>query len=129
MSFELNNEKATDVLIWWVEGSDGSIDYREEEAVKKALEDISYSLETFYEETLMHLGGLSTENLKELVERAIEWGRKNFDNHRKQRTIALLYVIAESNGEITEGQQEKIDKIQKAFGIDGLEKKSDLQNA
>jgi len=59
MSFELNNEKATDVLIWWVEGADGSIDYREEKAVGDVLEDVSYSLETFYQETMIYLGGLS----------------------------------------------------------------------
>lgn len=123
MPFKLNNEKATDVLIWWIEGSDGSIDYREEEAVKKVLKDVSYSLETFYQETLMHIGGLGTEQLKELVEKAINWGSEHFDDHRKQRTIALLYVIAESDGKITKGQQEKIDRIKNAFGVGDLEKR------
>ncbi|MDX1586947.1 MAG: TerB family tellurite resistance protein [Balneolaceae bacterium] len=118
MSFELNNEKATDVLIWWVEGADGSIDYREEETVKEVLEDVNYSLETFYQETLMHLGGLSNENLKELVDDAIAWGSEHFDDHRKQQTVALLYVIAECNGTITDEQQEKIDRIEEAFGVD-----------
>lgn len=122
MPFKLNNEKATDVLIWWIEGSDGSIDYREEEAVKKVLKDVSYSLETFYQETLMHIGALGTEQLKELVEKAINWGSEHFDNHRKQRTIALLYVIAESDGKISKGQQEKIDRIKNAFGVGDLEK-------
>lgn len=122
MPFELNNEKATDVLIWWVEGSDGSIDYREEEAVKQVLSDVSYSLETFYEETLMYLGGLSTENLNELVDKSIAWGKENFDKHRKQRTVALLYLVAEANGNLTSGQQEKIDRIKKAFGVEDLKK-------
>lgn len=121
MPFELNDEKATDVLIWWVEGADGSIDYREEEAVKNVLEDVNYSLETFYQETMLHLSGLSTENLKELVQKAINWGKENFDDHRKQRTVALLYVIAECNGKITDEQQEKIDSIKDAFGIDEVE--------
>lgn len=121
MPFELSDEKATDVLIWWVEGADGSIDYREEEAVEKVLKDVNYSLETFYQETMMHLSGLSTENLKELVQKAIEWGKENFDDHRKQRTIALLYVIAECNGNITDEQQEKIDTVKGAFGIEELE--------
>lgn len=118
MSFDLNNEKATDVLIWWVEGADGSIDYREEETVKKVLEDINYSLETFYQETLMHLGGLSNENLTDLVENAVQWGSEHFDEHRKQRTLALLYVIAECNGTITDEQQEKIDRVKEAFGVE-----------
>jgi len=118
MSFELNNEKATDVLIWWVEGADGSIDYREEKAVGDVLEDVSYSLETFYQETMMYLGGLSNENLKKLVENAIEWGSQHFDEHRKKQTIALLYVIAECNGKITDEQQEKIDRIKESFGVE-----------
>ena len=43
-SFELNKEKALDVLIWWVEGSDGSIDFQEEQKVKEVLNDINYSM-------------------------------------------------------------------------------------
>lgn len=121
MSFELDNEKAIDVLIWWVEGSDGSIDYAEEQAVKDILEDIDYSLETFYQETIQHIGALGNEELKELVEKAIGWGAENFDHHRKQVTLALLQVIAESDGKVTSGQQEKLDKIQERFGIEDLE--------
>lgn len=117
MTFELTDEKATDVLIWWVQGADGSIDYREEKAVKEVLENINYSLETFYEETMLHLSGLSNENLNKLVEQAVEWGRDHFDEYRKKRTIALLYVIAECNGEIKEKEQQKIDRIKEAFGI------------
>lgn len=117
MTFELTDEKATDVLIWWVAGADGSIDYREEKAVNNVLEDINYSLATYYEETMMHLSGLSNENLNKLVEQAIEWGRDHFDEYRKKRTIALLYVIAECNGEIKEKEQQKIDRIKEAFGI------------
>lgn len=121
MSFELTDERATDVLIWWVAGADGSIDYREEKAVNKVLEDINYSLATYYEETMMHLGGLGTENLNKLVERAIEWGRDNFDEYRKKRTVALLHVIAECNGAIKNTEQKKIDRIKKAFGLENLE--------
>lgn len=123
MSFELNDEKATDVLIWWVESADGSIDYREKEAVKKVLDGISYSLDTFYQETMMHIGALSNENIKKLIDDAIAWGKKHFDKHRKQVTLALLEVIAESDGKITDDQQEKIDRIRDEFGIEDLEKK------
>jgi len=121
MSFELDNEKAIDVLIWWVEGSDGSINYAEEQAVKEILEDIDYSLETFYQETIQHIGALGNEELKELVEKAISWGAEHFDHHRKQVTLALLQVIAESDGKVTSGQQEKLDKVQKRFGIEDFE--------
>lgn len=120
MAFELNKEKALDVLIWWIEGSDGSIDYREEETVKKALSDMNYSMETYYEDTLMHIGGLSNENLKKLVDRSIKYGKNNYSEHEKQKTIALLHAVAESNGHITDGQQEKIERLKKAFGVSGM---------
>ena len=117
MSFELNDEKATDVLIWWVEGADGSIDYREEQAVRSVLKDMNYSLETFYQETLMHIGALSNEHMQELIDDSIEWGKEHFDKHRKKLTLALLERIAASTGEITDAQQEKLDRIEQAFGV------------
>jgi|GEM_PF-456857 hypothetical protein len=121
MAFEFNNEKALDVMIWWVEGSDGSIDFREEEKVEEVLSDMNYSMTTYYEETLMHIGGLSTDNLKELVDDSIRYGSRNYSKHEKEKTVALLYAIAESNGSISEGQQEKIDRIKREFGVGDLE--------
>lgn len=117
MSFNFTDEKAIDVLIWWVEGSDGSIDYSEEQAVKDVLDDMDYSLETFYQETLQHIGALGTDDLKGLVDEAIVWGKENFDDHKKQVTLALLKVIAESDGDITSGQEEKLNRIAGEFGV------------
>src|SRR5680860_877358 len=104
MAFELDKEKALDVLIWWVEGSNGSIDYREKEAVEKVLEDMNYSMKTYYEDTLMHIGGISTDHLKELVEKAIRYANEHYSKHQKEKTVALLHAIAESNGKVTKGQ-------------------------
>jgi len=117
MPFELNDEKATDVLIWWVEGADGSIDYREEQAVKRVLKDMNYSLKTFYQETLMHIGALSNEHMGELIDEAIQWGSEHFDDHRKKLTVALLETIASANGDITDSQREKLDRIEESFGV------------
>ncbi|HKK45047.1 MAG TPA: hypothetical protein VJ964_05965 [Balneolaceae bacterium] len=117
MSFEFTDEKAIDVLIWWVEGADGSIDYSEEQTVKEALADMDYSLETYYQETLEYIGALGTDQLDDLVEQAVAWGSKNFDHHKKQVTLALLYAVAECNKQITSSQQEKLDHIQDSFGI------------
>lgn len=121
MALELNGEKALDVMIWWVEGSDGSIDFYEEEAVENALEDMNYSPKTYYEETMMHIGGLGTDNLKKLVDDAIQYGSEHYSKHDKQKAVALLHAVAESNGKITEGQQEKIDRIKREFGVGDLE--------
>lgn len=121
MSFELNDEKALDVLIWWVEGSDGSIDFYEEEAVEKILQDMNYSPETYYEDTMMYISGLSTEKIDELVDKSIQHGSTNYSKHQKEKAVALLYAVAESNGDITDGQQEKIDRVKQAFDVGDLE--------
>ncbi len=121
MAFELNGEKALDVLIWWVEGSDGSIDFYEEEAVEQILKDMNYSPKTYYEETMMYIGGLGTDKLKALVDDAIHYGSKHYSTHEKQKAVALLHAVAASNGSITEGEQEKIDRIKREFGVGDLE--------
>lgn len=120
MSFELNDEKALDVLIWWVEGSDGSIDFYEEEAVENILKDMNYSPETYYEDTVMHISGLSTEKIEELVDNSIQHGSTHYSKHEKEKVVALLYAVAESNRDITEGQQEKIDRVKQAFNVGNL---------
>ena len=117
MSFELDKEKVMDVLIWWIEGTDGSIDYREDEAVRRVLKDMDYSLDTFYEDTLMHISGLSNEKMSTLIDKSIEWGSKRYDGHQKKHALALLGNIAASNGNITNGQQKKLDKIKGEFGV------------
>lgn len=117
MTFKLNHEKATDVLLWWVEGADGSIDYREEEAVANILEEMDYSLETFYQETFSYIGALSTEHIKDLVDDAVEWADEHFSDQRKKLTIILLERVASCTGEITKEQREKIDRVKKQFGM------------
>lgn len=117
MAFHLSNEKAIDVLIWWVEGADGSIDYSEEQAVKRVLETMDYSIETFYQETLGHIGALSTEQLYELVDKAIRWGNRHFSTDKKRTVLMLLENVASSNGKITNDQQEKLDRIKEEFGL------------
>lgn len=117
MSFELNNEKAMDVMIWWIEGADGSIDYREDEEVKRVLNEMDYSMETFYQETLMHISGLGNENMQKLIDDAVAWGRDNYDKNRKKMALTLLGNIAACNGEVTSEQQEKLNLIKKEFRI------------
>lgn len=121
MAFELNKEKALDVLIWWVESTDGSIDYTEKQTVKEVLDEMNYSLETFYQETVLHIGALGTEELNVLIGKAIEWASKNYSIHEKKKALALLQVIADSDsdGEMSDEQREKLNKIRRAFGLKG----------
>lgn len=120
MAFEFNNEKALDVLIWWIEGSDGSMAYEEEQKVKEVLSDMSYSKDIYYQDTLMYIGSLPTEKLSDLVDDAIAYGKKNFSGHDKQKAVALLYAIAQSDGDLTEREQEKMDRIKNEFDVKEL---------
>lgn len=117
MSFDLNNEKATSVLIWWIESSDGNIDYREKDEVEDVLTNMNYRMETYYQETLMHISGLSTDKMEQLIDNAIRWGDEHFDEQRKQKTVLLLQRIAKCDGNIDEDQQEKLDLIKQEFGL------------
>lgn len=116
MAFEFNNEKALDVLIWWVEGSDGSMTYEEEQKVKEVLSDMNYS-KVYYQDTLMYIGSLPTDKLSDLVDNAIAYGKKNFSERDKQKVVALLYAIAKSDGDFTEGEEEKLDRIRSEFNV------------
>lgn len=116
MAFELDDEKALDILIWWIESTDGSIDYSEKQAVKKVLEEMNYSLETFYQKTVMHLGAMGTDELNDLIQRALNWAGENYTEVQKKRALALLKVIAKE-GDDNEEQQVKLNKIEKAFSV------------
>lgn len=115
MAFELNDERAINVLMWWIEGADGSIDYDEEQAVQRVLKEMDYSPETFYEETRLHISGLGMDDVHKLVEESIEWVAEHFDEAHKKLTHSLLETIAASNGKITDEQQEKLDRLEDEF--------------
>jgi hypothetical protein len=118
-SFEFGPESVIDVLIYWVAGADGHIEYEENKSVKEALDTLSYSQEDYFHNTLTHINGLSTESIDKLIEDAVAWAGKNFDHHKKQSAIALLEFVAESDDKISPAEQEKIDRLRKEFGLDG----------
>ena len=121
MGFEFNKEKALDVMIWWIEGSDGSMDYAEEQKVKEVLDDMNYSKDIYYQDTLMYIGSLPTEKLEDFVNDAIRYADENYSKHDKQKTVALLHAIAASDGNITEGEREKLNRIKNKFGVKELD--------
>lgn len=120
MGFEFNNEKALDVLIWWVEGADGSLTYQEDQKVKEVLGDMNYSKEIYFQDTLMYIGSLPTDKIDDLIDDAIEYGKEHYSEHDKQKAVALLHAIAKSDGAITENEQEKLDHIKNEFDVKEL---------
>ncbi len=114
MGFSLDNEKATGVLIWWIEGADGSIDYKEEDAIKEVLDEMDYSMKEYRQKTKMSISGLSNERMEEVINESIQWGAEHFDEQRKKKTVRLLEIIADAD-EKGEDEQEKLDRIKQAF--------------
>lgn len=114
MSLDLNNEKATGIIIWWIEGSDGAIAPEEEEAIEEKFDEMNYSVEEYRSETKMFISGLSTDRMEEVVDETIQWAAENFSEQRKQQTLELLKTISECDGK-KGNEQVKIYRIQEAF--------------
>ncbi len=116
MSYSLTDETSIDTLIFWIESSDGSISYKEQQAVKRVLEHMNYDMST-YQKTLSHIGAMSTDHVTEMVEDAISHIKSNFSDDGKKLTYQLLENIAACDGSITSKEQEKLTKIKEEFGI------------
>jgi uncharacterized tellurite resistance protein B-like protein len=115
-TYSLTDETSIDVLIFWIESADGSISFAEQSAVKRALENMKYDLST-YLKTLSHLGSMSTSNLHTIVDEAIAYIRSNFTDEGKQLVYNLLDSIANCDSNISDAEQEKLDRIKSDLGL------------
>ncbi len=115
-SFSLTDETAIDVLIFWIQSSDGAISYEEHETVKDVLSNMEYTMNT-YNDTVMKLGALSTEHLKEVEAEAIDYIKRNFSDDGKKLTHQLLYAVASSDGPIGDGEKEKLKTLSSELGL------------
>ena len=115
-TYALTDETAIDVLIFCIESTNGSISFEEQEAVKRVLSDMKYKMKT-YHQTVSHIGAMSTEHLKEVIEEAIAYVRSNFSDDGKKLTYSLLDSVAHSDGDLTSDQKEKFERLKKEFGI------------
>ena len=115
-TYTLTDETAIDVLIFWIESADGSISFKELDAVKRVLATMNYDLST-YNETLGHISAMSTEHLHEIAKEARDYIKSNFSDEGQQLTYGLLEAIATSDGKITPSEEEKLATIKAEFGI------------
>lgn len=115
-TYALTDETAIDVLIFWIESTDGSISYREQVAVKRVLENMNYDMST-YHQTMSHIGAMSTENVKKVVEEAISYVKSNFSDDGKRLVFSLLDTIATCENKIEASQTEKINRLKDEFAL------------
>lgn len=115
-SYALTDETAIDVLIFWIESTDGTISYAEQKAVKRVLENMNYDMRT-YHKTLSSIGAMSNENVKTLIDEAISYVKSNFSDDGQRLTYSLLDAIAHCEGKASEAQNKKLARIKSEFGI------------
>lgn len=114
-AFTLNEETAIDVLIFWVEGSDGSISYEENNSLKDVFTDLGYDLDTYYK-TVNHINGLSTENVQALVNKAVAFF-KNASIDKRRLIYLLCEVIAGIDGGLNSSEKKRLSELKSGLGL------------
>lgn len=113
--YTLTVEHVIDLLIFWVAGSNGQIEYDENKEISKILEDLSYEPIGF-QETINYLNGLKTSEIDALIGKAAEKAN-TFKKERKRYLIILLRNVAQSDGHITKSEQQKLDQLKEKWGL------------
>lgn len=115
-NYALTDETAIDVLIFWIESSDGSISYAEQDSVKRILGNMHYDMST-YHKTMSQIGAMSTAHVQEMIEEAIVYVRSNFSDDGKKLVFSLLDSIASSDNNVSSSEQEKLDRLKNELGV------------
>ncbi|MEO9884226.1 MAG: TerB family tellurite resistance protein [Balneola sp.] len=115
-TYALTDETSIDTLIFWIESSDGSISYEEQEAVKRILSNMEYDMDT-YHKTLAQIAAMGTDEVKQMANEAIDHINRSFSDDGKKLTYNLLETIAACDGSISKSEREKLDAIKSELGI------------
>lgn len=115
-TYALNDETSIDTLIFWIESSDGSISYEEQEAVKRILSNMKYDMETF-QKTMSQISAMGTDEVKKMANEAIDHINRSFSDDGKKLTYNLLEAIAACDGNISKPEREKLDAIKSELGV------------
>ena len=115
-TYALTDETAIDVLIFWIQSTDGSISFKEQKTVKRVLDTMNYTMRT-YHKTMSQIGAMSTENTQQLIEEAVTFVKSNFSDDGKKLTYSLLDAIAHCEYKISSAQQSKLTRLKQEFGV------------
>lgn len=114
--YALTDETSIDTLIFWIESSDGSISYSEQQAVKRILENMKYDMRT-YQKTMSQIAAMGTDDVKQMANEAVDHINRSFSDDGKKLTYNLLEAIAACDGKITKSEQTKLDAIKSELGV------------
>ncbi|MFY0684721.1 MAG: TerB family tellurite resistance protein [Balneola sp.] len=115
-NYALNDETSIDTLIFWIQSSDGSISYEEQETVKRILSNMKYDMST-YHKTLTQISAMGTDEVKDMANEAVDHIKRSFSDDGKKLTYNLLEAIAACDGKISDAEQAKLDAIKSELGV------------
>lgn len=115
-TYALNDETSIDTLIFWIQSSDGSISYEEQETVKRILSNMKYDMST-YHKTLSQISAMGTDEVKDMANEAVDHINRSFSDDGKKLTYNLLEAIAASDGDISDAERTKLDAIKSELGV------------
>jgi len=81
--FELNDEHAIDLIIFWFTGIDGQISYEEMKEIGNILEQLNYDPTELHGRTMNHVSSLPSKKIDALIEDAKTYIKNNFSEDRK----------------------------------------------
>lgn len=113
--YTLTVEHIIDLLIFWIAGSNGQIDYEENKEINEILADLSYDPKSF-QDTINYLNGLRTTEIDRLIDQAIEKA-DSFKKERKRYMVIVLRNVAQSDGHIAKSEQKKLDILREKWGL------------
>ena len=117
MPFELNDERVIDILIFWVTGADGSVDYEENKSIDDMLDELGYDPSTYYAKTLNHISSLGVDSINALIEEAKTYAAENFSKDRQRLILQLLEQIASSDDDITKEEERCLNELKEQFDL------------
>jgi len=115
--FELNDEHAIDLIIFWFTGIDGQISYEEIKEIGHVLEQLSYDPTELHGRTMNHVSSLPSEKIDELIDEAKTYMKHNFSDDRKILFLQLLDHLANADDNVTKEETESLDKLKETLGV------------
>lgn len=112
---KLTDERAIDLLLFKIVGSNGDISYDETEEINGILEQFSYDPHNF-QRTLNYLNGLTTQQIDESISEAIDYIAKKPVSEKK-RILTLLDHLARKNTSFLKDHKDILSDIKQKIQL------------
>jgi len=111
-SFEINKEHAIDLIIFWVTGIDGTLNYDELKEADQQLQALNYDPKEFHGRTMNHLSSLNSEQISDLINEAKQYVASHFDSHEKDALLFLIKQIIQADGIVSNAEEDTVAELE-----------------